>query len=62
MTKHPFRDGLILSLVLAALIVLISWLTGGDLGRAFVFAAGYFVVATAWTWWRLRRRTGREQT
>ena len=59
--KRPYRDSLILNLVLAALIVVISWATGGDPARAFVFAALYLVIATAWTWWRLRQRIAREQ-
>jgi Flp pilus assembly protein TadB len=57
--KRPYRDSLLLHLVLAVLIVLISWLTGGDPGRAFAFAVAYFVLATAWSWWRFRQRLGR---
>ena len=60
--KRPYRDSLILNVVLATLIVLISWATGGDLGRAFVFAALYFVVATAWAWWRFRQRLEKERS
>jgi len=58
--KRPYRDSVLLNLVLAALIVLVSWGTGGDLGRALVFAALYFVVATAWAWWRFRQRLAKE--
>jgi membrane protein implicated in regulation of membrane protease activity len=49
------------NLVLAALIVLVSWATGGNLGRALVFAALFFVVATAWSWWRFRQRLAKER-
>jgi hypothetical protein len=59
--KRPYRDSVILNVVLAALIVLISWATGGELGRAFVFAGLYFVVATAWAWWRFRQRLEKER-
>ena len=59
--KRPYRDGVLLNLVLAGLILLISWLTGGDVGRALVFAIGFFLVSTAWTWWRLRQRIERER-
>ncbi len=59
--KRPYRDTAILNVVLAGLIVLISWATGGDLGRAVVFAILFFVVATAWGWWRFRQRLGKEQ-
>jgi hypothetical protein len=54
--KRPYRDTALLNLVLAGLIVLISWATGGDAGRAVVFAILYFVVATAWSWWRFARK------
>ena len=54
--KRLYRDSVILNLVLAGLIVLISWATGGELGRAVVFACLYFVIATAWAWWRFRQR------
>ena len=55
------RDSLLLNLVLAALILLIAWLTGGDAGRAVVFAIGYLVVSTAWSWLRFRQRLARER-
>jgi uncharacterized membrane protein len=61
-TKHPYRDSLLLNLVLAGLIVLISWATGGGLGRAVVFAILYFVLATAWSWWRFSKRLAEEQS
>ena len=57
--KRPYRDSLLLHLALAIVIVLVSWLTGGELGRALVFAAVYFVLATAWSWWRFRQQLGR---
>jgi len=60
-TQHPYRDSLLLNLVLAGLIILISWATGGGLGRAFVFATLYFVLATAWSWWRFSKRLAEEQ-
>ena len=55
---RPYRDSVLLNVVLAGLIVLISWATGGDLGRAFAFAGCYFVVATAWSFrvWRRKLR------
>ena len=59
--KRPHRDSVLLNLVLAGLIVLISWATGGDASRAVVFATLYFVVATAWAWWRFRQRLAKEQ-
>jgi hypothetical protein len=58
--KHPYRDSAVLNLVLAGLIVLISWATGGGLGRAVIFATLFFVLATAWSWWRFRHRVAKE--
>jgi membrane protein implicated in regulation of membrane protease activity len=61
MPKRPFRDGAIFHGVLAVLLVLVAWITGGEIWRAVVVGALYFVVATAWTWWRFRQRLRREQ-
>jgi hypothetical protein len=41
-------------------IVLISWLTGGDVRRSLAIAAVFVVLATAWAWWRFRRRIEQE--
>ena len=60
--RRLYRDSVILNVVLACLIVLISWATGGALGRALVFAALYFVVATAWAWWRFRQRVSKDES
>jgi hypothetical protein len=54
--RHPYRDSAVLHGVLALLIVGIAWLTGGGLGRAAVIGLAYFAAATAWSWWRFRRR------
>ncbi|MGZ8783891.1 MAG: hypothetical protein ACXWZB_10395 [Gaiellaceae bacterium] len=54
--NRPYRDSLLLNLVLAIVILVVSWLTGGDVGRALVFAIGFFVISTAWSWWRFRKR------
>jgi hypothetical protein len=54
--SHPYRDSAILYAVLALIVVLVSWATGGSPGRAFVIAGLFFVVATAWSWSRFRTR------
>jgi hypothetical protein len=54
--KHPYRDSAIVNTGLAGRILLIAWLTGGDLTTAVFVAAGFFVIATAWNWWRFRQR------
>jgi hypothetical protein len=61
MPKRPYRDSAILYGILAAVIVVVAVATGGDLVRAVVFAAAFFSLATAWSWyrWRTRLRGGR---
>ena len=54
--RRPYRDSLIFHLVLAGLIVVVAYFTGGSVTRSLVFAGGYFVIATAWSWWRWRAR------
>ena len=56
--KHPYRDTAILYAVLALLVVVIAWATGGNVVNAAVTAAGVFVAATLWSWrsWRNRIR------
>jgi membrane protein implicated in regulation of membrane protease activity len=56
--KHPYRDTAILYGVLAALVVVIAWATGGNVVTAAVTAAAVFVIATLWSWrsWRNRIR------
>ena len=59
--KHPFRDAALINAILAVLLLLTAWLTGGELGRALVFGLGYFVLATGWSWWRFRNRIAEEE-
>jgi cytochrome bd-type quinol oxidase subunit 2 len=46
--------------VLAGVILLLAWLTGGGLGRALVVAVAFLFVSTAWSWWRFRQRIEQE--
>ncbi len=59
--KRPYRDTVALHAVLAALIVAVAVLTGGSLGHGLVYAAIFFVLATAWSWWRWRERLAAER-
>ncbi len=58
--QHPYRDSLALNLVMATVILVLAWLTGGNLARAAAVAIGFVVLATGWSWWRFRRRTDRK--
>ena len=60
MPKRPYRDSALFHLVLGSLLLLVAWLTGGNLVRAIVVAVGYVVIAIAWSWWRFRQRLQRE--
>jgi 4-amino-4-deoxy-L-arabinose transferase-like glycosyltransferase len=59
--KHPFRDSAIVYGVLAGVIVAVAYLTKGDVVDALVVGAGFFVLATAWSWWRFRQRLEAQQ-
>jgi membrane protein implicated in regulation of membrane protease activity len=58
--KRPYRDSVIVYAVFSLIIVGVAVLTGGDLAKAIVVAAAFFVIATAWSWWRFRERIARE--
>jgi membrane protein implicated in regulation of membrane protease activity len=58
--KRPYRDTVIVYAVFSLIIVGVAALTGGDLTKAAVVAVGFFVIATAWSWWRFRERIARE--
>ena len=61
MPKRPYRDTAIFHVVLAALIVVVAFLTGGSLPRAFAIAGVFFVLATAWSWSRWRTKLSEVQ-
>jgi Flp pilus assembly protein TadB len=59
--KHPYRDTMLVYAALALVIVGFAALTGGDLGRAVLIAAVFYLAATAWSllWWRRKLRQRR---
>ena len=59
--KHPYRDSAIMNAVLAGLLLLIAWATGGDVREAALVAVAFFLIATAWNWWRFRRRIAEDE-
>jgi hypothetical protein len=59
--KHPYGYSLLLNLALASLLFLFSWVLGGNKADSIFYATAFFVVGTAWTWYRLRRRLARER-
>ena len=56
---RPYRGSAILHAVLALVILVVAAISGGALVKAVLVAAAYFVIATAWTWFRFRQRESR---
>ena len=54
--KRPYRDSVVLYGVLAAIIVVVAWFTGGGIARAVAIAAVFFLAATTWSFFRWRQR------
>jgi hypothetical protein len=59
--KRPFRDSAIIYGVMAILFAVIVFATGGDMLVAIPVAAGCFLLATAYSWWRIRQRIEAER-
>ena len=59
--KRPFRDSAILYAVFAVIFVVITFVTGGNVLVSIPLAAGCFVLATAYSWWRIRQRLDEER-
>ena len=57
---HPYRDSAILYGLLAGVVVGVTALTGGNMRAALIIAPTLFVIATAYSWWRWRKREREE--
>ena len=55
-SRHPYRDSAIAYAVLGGLVFVIAFATGSGLLKSVTGGLAAFVLATAWTWWRLRAR------
>jgi hypothetical protein len=55
-STHPYRDSALAYAVLGGVVFLIAWLTGSPVLKALAGGGGAFVLATAYTWWRMRAR------
>ena len=69
--KRPFRDSAIFYGVLSVLFVLVVWATGGavlprwddeqrEVGGLLI-AILFFIIATAYSWWRFQQRIEEEE-
>jgi hypothetical protein len=54
--SHPYRDSAIFYAVLSAMLLGVTYATGGGMLRAGIVAGGFFVIATAFTWMRFRNK------
>ena len=54
--KRPYRDTALIYGSFALVFVDIAFATGGNMLVAVPAAAGCFLVATAYSWWRIRQR------
>ena len=59
--KRPYSYSLLLNLGLAAALFAFAWLASGRLVDAVIYAVFYFVVATVFALFRLRRRIAKER-
>ena len=59
-SPHPYRDAALVYAVLAVFVVVLAIVTGGSVARGIFYAVVFFVLATSWSWYSVRRRL-REQ-
>jgi hypothetical protein len=59
--RRPYRDSAVAYAVLGLVVIVVALLTGGGAARAVIVGAIAFVLATCWTWWRLRSRGGAQR-
>ena len=55
-STRPYRDSALAYAALGSLVVIFAYATGSSLLRSLLGGVTAFVLATAYTWWRLRSR------
>jgi Flp pilus assembly protein TadB len=55
-SKRPYRDSALAYAGLGALVAVIAYASGSSLVRSLAGGVAAFVLATAYTWWRIRSR------
>jgi len=61
LSKRPFRDAALVYGAFAVVLAVVAIATGGSAFVAVPVAAGCFVLATGYSWWRIRQRLEREK-
>ena len=55
-SRRPYRDAALAYSGLGVVVIVIAYATGSSFLRSFLGGFAAAVLATAWTWWRLRQR------
>jgi Flp pilus assembly protein TadB len=55
-SRRPYRDAALAYSGLGILVIVIAYATGSSLLRSVLGGVVAAVLATGWTWWRLRQR------
>ena len=55
-STRPYRDSALAYAVLGSLVVIFAYVTGSSVVRSLAGGVAAFVLATAYTWWRVRSR------
>jgi hypothetical protein len=55
-STKPYRDSALAYAVLGSLVVIFAYATGSSLPKSLAGGVTAFVLATAYTWWRVRAR------
>ena len=59
--SHPYRDSAIFYGVLSAILVGVTYATGGGVLRGVLFGVGFFVLATGFSWYRFREKLAQRE-
>ena len=55
-SRRPYRDAALAYGALGLVVVVVAYATGSSLVRALIGGVAAAVLATGYTWWRLRQR------
>ena len=55
-STRPYRDSALAYAALGSLVVIFAYATGSSLLRSLAGGVAAFLLATAYTWWRVRAR------
>ena len=55
-STRPYRDSALAYAALGSLVVIFAYVTGSGLLKSLAGGTAAFLLATAYTWWRLRSR------